>query len=75
MVIHRSKEILDRNLHKVEKINILINLQKNFLNKWVEIYSSIEVGANLNISLDFLKILFPKCKIFGIEINKKHIQY
>ena len=44
---------------------------KIFLNNRIEINSSIEVGANIGINLDSLKILFPKCKTFGIEINEK----
>ena len=44
---------------------------KIFLNNRITINSAIEIGANIGINLDSLKILFPKCKTFGIEINKK----
>ena len=44
---------------------------KIFLNNRIKINSAIEVGANIGINLDSLKILFPKCKTFGIEINEK----
>ena len=44
---------------------------KIFLNNRILINSAIEIGANIGINLDSLKILFPKCKTFGIEINKK----
>ena len=51
--------------------NYVNQFAKIFLNNRIEIYSSIEVGANIGINLDSLKILFPKCKTFGIEINEK----
>ena len=44
---------------------------KIFLNNRILINSAIEIGANIGINLDSLKILFPTCKTFGIEINKK----
>lgn len=46
------------------------NFSKIFLENRIIINSAIEIGSNLGKNLDALKILFPECKTFGIEINK-----
>ena len=41
-----------------------------FINS-ISIKSVIELGANVGINLDTLKILYPGLKTFGVEINTK----
>ena len=50
------------------RINITgLDLLKNRLN----IDSAIEFGSNVGLNLDTLKIIFPKIKTFGVEINTR----
>ena len=54
--------------------NQINNFSKIFLENRLSIKSAIEIGSNLGKNLDALKLLFPECKTFGIEINKSAYQ-
>ena len=58
---------VDRN-SKLVKIN---HFSKILINNRINIKSAIELGANIGLNLDAIKVLFPSSKTFGIEINKK----
>lgn len=51
--------------------NTINHYSKILVNNRINIDSAIELGANIGINLDSLKCIFPRCKTFGIEINKK----
>lgn len=66
---------IKRNLGDKDSIgrdyNYLNQFAKILLNNRISLNSAIEIGANIGINLDSLKVLYPNCKTFGVEVNKK----
>ena len=60
-------DYIDRNSNH----STINHYSKILINNRINIKSAIELGANIGINLDSLKQIFPKCKTFGVEINKK----
>ena len=67
LVMNTSKEIKAMNLQKGRNYQYINQFSKIFLNNRIIINSAIEIGANIGINLDSLKILFPKCKTFRLR--------
>ena len=68
-VMNTSKEMKVRNLQRVD-YQYINQFSKIFLNNRIIINSAIEIRKTLEL-IWILKNSFPKCKTFGIEINKK----
>ena len=60
-------DYVDRNINLVRTNHY----SKILLNNRINIRSAIELGANVGVNLDALKTLYPDCKTYGVEINKK----
>jgi len=53
-----------------KSINKFQLIGKNLINNNIKIKSAIELGSNVGLNLDALKIIYPKIYTLGIEINK-----
>ena len=55
-------------------LNLLVDkfkfIGKNLINNDIKIKSAIELGANIGSNLDTIKKIYPKSKLFGVEINR-----
>ena len=66
-----SGEFGDNYFERNSDHNMFYCFTKILFNNSISIKSVIELGANVGINLDTLKILYPGIKTFGVEINKK----
>ena len=58
-----------RNIFRGKKIVNVIG--KQLLKNKIKIKTVIEIGCNIGLNLRALKKVYPKSKLYGIEINKK----
>ena len=66
-----SGEFGDDYVDRNNGFSTINHFSKILLNNRIMIESVIELGSNIGINLDSLKAIYPDCKTFGIEINKK----
>ena len=66
-----SGEFGDKYVDRNSGFSTINHFSKILLNNRISIKTVIELGSNIGINLDSLKAIYPNCKTFGIEINKK----
>jgi len=59
---------INRNLNTKNRV---VTIGKDLKKNKIKISSALELGCNVGYNLDALKYLYPKSKLFGVEINKK----
>ena len=69
-----SGEFGDKYVDRNSGFSTINHFSKILLNNRIKIQSVIELGSNVGINLDSLKAIYPDCKTFGVEINKKAYQ-
>ena len=69
-----SGEFGDKYVERNSGFSTINHFSKILLNNRIKIESVIELGSNVGINLDSLKAIYPDCKTFGVEINKKAYQ-
>ena len=57
-----------RNLNRDKKVVNVIG--KQFIKNKIKIKTAFEIGCNIGLNLKVLKKIYPKLKLYGIEINK-----
>ena len=62
-----TKKYIKRNIN----YNRIASIGKDLLENKIKVKSVIELGSNVGFNLDALKIIYPKCETFGVEINKE----
>ena len=66
-----SGEFGDDYVDRNNGFSTINHFAKILLTNKIKIESAIELGSNIGINLNSIKAIYPNCKTFGVEINKK----